>query len=171
MMLIRDARQDDASAIAEIYGHYVMTTAFTFEEVPPSGEEMAARMEKIMDASLPYFVAEKDGAVAGYAYASPFHSRSAYRFTIENSVYIAPGHAGQGIGTDLMRRLIAECAAKGFAQMVARIGDTQNIASLRFHQRLGFRPAGELRAMGLKFGRWVDVVEMQLALGPGGNPD
>jgi L-amino acid N-acyltransferase YncA len=170
MRLIRDACRDDASAIAEIYGHYVMTTAFTFEEVPPSGDEVAARMDRITSAGLPYFVAEKDGTVAGYAYVSPFHSRSAYRFTIENSVYIAPEYSGQGMGTALMRRLIGECANRGFAQMVARIGDAQNIASLRLHQRLDFRPVGELRAVGLKFGRWVDVVEMQLALGPSSNP-
>jgi L-amino acid N-acyltransferase YncA len=171
MTLIRDARPDDASAIAGIYGPYVLTTAFSFEETPPSAEEMAGRMDKIAAAGLPYLVAQKDGVVTGYAYASPFHSRSAYRFTVENSVYIAPEQARQGLGTQLMRRLIADCAARGSRQMIARIGDADNIASLRLHQRLGFRPVGELRAVGLKFGRWVDVVEWQLALVPPGNAD
>lgn len=164
MTMIRDARPQDASAIAGIYGHYVETTAFSFEETPPSTEEMAARMAKIVEAGLPYLVAEKDGLVAGYAYASPFHVRSAYRFTVENSVYIAPEQAGQGLGTALMQKLIADCAAKGYRQMIARIGDAGNISSLRLHRKLGFRPVGELKAVGLKFGRWVDVVELQLAL-------
>jgi L-amino acid N-acyltransferase YncA len=161
MTLIRDAWLDDAADIARIYGHYVLTTAFSFEEVPPAAAEMAARMEKITEAGLPYLVAEKSGAVVGYAYASPFHARS---------VYIAAGHAGQGMGTALMHRLIAECTERGYCQMIARIGDAQNIASLRLHQLLGFREVGQLRGVGLKFGRWVDVVELQLALGPGGNP-
>jgi phosphinothricin acetyltransferase len=154
----------DAAAIAAIYRPYVETSSFTFEETPPPAEEIADRMAKVLDAGLPYLVAEKAGAVVGYAYAAPFHSRTAYRFTIENSVYVAPGQAGQGLGTALMRRLIADCAARGYRQMIARIGDSQNIASLKLHQRLGFRPVGELRAVGLKFGRWLDVVELQLAL-------
>ena len=161
---IRNAQPGDAAAIAVIYGHYVETTTFTFEEMPPDVAEIAARMAKIAAAGLPYLVAERAGAVAGYAYAAPFHTRSAYRFTIENSVYVAPDQAGQGLGTALMQRLIADCAARGYRQMIARIGDAQNIASLKLHRKLGFRPVGELRAVGLKFGRWLDVVELQLAL-------
>ncbi|HWY60543.1 MAG TPA: GNAT family N-acetyltransferase [Rhizomicrobium sp.] len=170
MILIRDAKPDDAPVIAQVYGHYVETTTFTFEEVVPSAKEMAARMDKIIVAGLPYLAAEKDGVLIGYAYASPFHNRSAYRFTVENSVYVASDEAGQGVGTALMRRLIETCASRGFAQMIARIGDKQNIASVRLHKGLGFRPVGELPAVGLKFGRWVDLVIMQLALGPGGDP-
>jgi len=170
MTLIRDAKPDDAPAIARIYGHYVETTAFTFEETPPSKSEMAFRMGKITGADLVYLVAEKADNVIGYAYASPFHSRTAYRFTVESSVYVSPDYVGQGTGTALMRRLIEACAQRGMAQMIARIGDTRNVASVRLHQRLGFRRVGELRSVGLKFGSWVDVIEMQLALGPGGDP-
>jgi L-amino acid N-acyltransferase YncA len=166
MTLIRDAWPEDASGIARIYGHYALTTAYTFEETPPSVAEMAERMARITGAGLPYLVAEKSGAVAGYAYASPFHTRSAYRFTVENSVYIAPEHARQGLGTALMRRLISDCADRGYCQMIARVGDAQNTASLKLHQLLGFREVGQLRAVGLKFGGWVDVVELQLPLLP-----
>lgn len=163
-MLLRAAAESDAAAIAEIYGHYVRTSCFTFEEVAPAAEEMALRMKKIGEAGFAFLAAEVKGAVAGYAYASPFHSRSAYRFTVEDSVYVAPDLARQGIGLALMRRLILDCAARGCRQMVARIGDAENIASLSLHEKLGFARAGLLRGVGFKFGRWVDVVEMQLPL-------
>ena len=167
---LRDARPDDASAIAAIYGHYVRTTCFTFEEVPPSPDEMGSRMRKIREASLPYYVAEGNSAVVGYAYASLFHTRSAYRYLLENSVYIAHDQIRQGIGKALMERLIHECTTLGYRQMIALIGvDKENPASLGLHSRLGFRPAGKISAAGLKLGRWVDVVEMQLALGEGGD--
>ena len=163
-MLMRDAREQDASAIAQIYAHYVETSAFTFEETAPAAEEMAVRMKKITEAGLPYLVAENEGRVTGYTYASPFHGRSAYRFTVENSVYVASSVTRAGTGTLLMRRLIVDCAKRGCRQMIARIGDQENIASIRLHEKLGFRRIGELRGVGFKFGRWVDVVEMQLAL-------
>ena len=165
-MKLRDATPKDAAAIAAIYGPYVQTSAFSFEEIPPDADEMAARMKKITETGLPYLVAESEGTVAGYAYASAFHTRSAYRFTVENSVYVAPQSTRAGTGTLLMRRLISECAERGLRQMIARIGDGENIASIALHEKLGFRRIGELRGVGFKFGRWVDVVEMQLVLGP-----
>jgi len=165
---LRDALMDDSSAIARIYAHYVRTSCFTFEEVPPSSEEIGARMNKVAASGLPYLVAEyDDGSVVGYAYASPFHSRSAYRYSVENSVYVASDRRGQGIGTALMERLIRRCTELGYRQMVALIGDKQNGTSARMHERLGFTLVGNLTAIGLKFGRWVDVCEMQLALGDG----
>jgi len=165
---LRDAGMEDSAAIARIYGHYVRTTCFTFEEVAPTPEEIGARMSKVNAAGLPYCVAERpDGSVVGYVYASPFHPRSAYRYSIENSVYIAPDQTGQGIGTALMEHLINRCTALGYRQMVALIGDRENGISARLHARLGFAPVGTLSSIGLKFGRWIDVYEMQLALGDG----
>jgi phosphinothricin acetyltransferase len=166
---LRDAVLDDAPAIARIYEHYVRTTCFTFEEVAPTPDEISARMGKVIAAGLPYCVAEGNSAVIGYAYASPFHARSAYRYSIENSVYVASDQRGQGIGSALMERLISRCTALGYRQMVALIGDKGNGTSARLHERLGFKPVGTLSAIGLKFGRWVDVYEMQLALGNGSN--
>lgn len=164
--LLRDARESDAAAIAEIYGHYVRTSSCTFEEIAPDAAEMAARLRNIVEAGLPYCVAEEKGNVTGYAYAGPFRTRSAYRFTVENSVYVAAGCARGGIGTALMERLIKDCAGRGFRQMIAGIGDSENAASIALHRKLGFGPAGELKSVGFKFGRWVDVVWMQRALGP-----
>jgi L-amino acid N-acyltransferase YncA len=168
---LRDARPDDALAIAAIYDHYVRTTCFTFEEVPPAADEIVARMRKVRAAGLPYYVAEgRNNTVVGYAYASLFHARSAYRYTVENSVYIASDRVRQGIGIALMQRLIERCTALGFRQMIALIGAQQdNPASIGLHSRLGFKPAGTLSAVGWKFGRWLDVNEMQLTLGDGAN--
>jgi phosphinothricin acetyltransferase len=130
---------------------------------------MGGRMKKILDAGLPYLVAEgTDGSAIGYAYASSFHSRSAYRYSVENSVYVAAEKIGQGIGTALMQQLIRRCSDLGYRQMVALIGDRENGTSAQLHERLGFKPVGNLSCIGLKFGRWVDVFEMQLALGDGG---
>jgi len=164
---IRDAAPDDAAAIASIYEPYVRTTCVTFEEIPPSPAEIASRMQQIRERGLPFHVAEKAQGVIGYAYAAPFHPRSAYRYAVEDSVYVERSHAGQGIGTALMQRLIEECAALGYRQMIALIGDQENQASIRLHARLGFRQIGILSGVGLKLGRWVDVTEMQLALGDG----
>ena len=166
MIAIRDYAPEDAAEMARIYAPYVEATAFTFEEVPPTGTEMALRMEKLRQADLPVLVAEWHGRVAAYAYAGPFHSRTAYRFTVEDSVYVSLARVREGIGTLLMRRLIADCEARGLRQMIARIGDSENAASLRLHQKLGFRRVGELSQVGFKFGRWWDVVEMQLLLEP-----
>lgn len=165
---LRNATSDDAQAIAQIYAHYVLTSCSTFEETAPAPGEIQSRMTELLRGGFPWIVAElSDGAIAGYAYASPFKLRSAYRFTVENSVYIHPDHLRRGLGTALMRRLIAECETRGFRQMVAVIGDSANDASRRLHARLGFADAGMLPATGFKFGRWVDVVLMQLPLGDG----
>ena len=165
---LRDATLHDAPAIAAIYAPYVQTSCFTFEETAPGAEDIAARIAKTLQAGLPYLVAvTEDGQVIGYAYAAPFRERSAYRHTVENSVYIAAGHIRHGIGRALMQRLIAECAARGYRQMIAGIADRDDGPSARMHAALGFRPAGRLSSVGLKFGRWVDVLQMQLALGDG----
>ena len=160
---------DDAAAIAQIYAPYVLTTSITFEEIAPDADEMRARIQKVLESGLPWYVAEApDRTILGYAYAGLFHPRSAYRYTVENSVYVAADRVNRGVGLAMMRDLIRECTALGYRQMIAVIGDSTNEGSLRLHTRLGFRTIGHQLAVGLKFGRWVDVVEMQLALGDGG---
>jgi L-amino acid N-acyltransferase YncA len=166
---LRDASADDMPEIARIYAHYVETSVYTFEEAPPDAAEMTRRWQQIRAAGLPWRVAEtRPGGVAGYAYAARFRARSAYRYTVENSIYVASDQLHRGIGLALMRDLIRDCAAQGYRQMMAVIGDSANEASIRLHTRLGFRTVGHEVAVGLKFGRWVDVVQMQLALGEGG---
>lgn len=166
---LRDATSEDMAEVARIYAHYVQTSIYTFEEVPPTAEEMRARLRQVKQNGLPWRVVEGEGgAVLGYAYAAPFRTRSAYRYTIENSVYVAPDQAQRGLGMALMGDLIRECTALGYRQMMAVIGDSANEASIRLHTRLGFRTVGHEVAVGLKFGRWLDVVQMQLALGEGG---
>jgi L-amino acid N-acyltransferase YncA len=164
---LRPAGDADMAAIARIYGYYVETSCCTFEEIPPSAEEMGRRWQQIRAAGLPWRVAETGEGIVGYAYAGRFRPRSAYRYTVENSVYVAHEAHQRGLGLALMRALIADCTALGCRQMMAVIGDSANVASIRLHARLGFQPAGEEKAVGLKFGRWVDVVIMQLALGDG----
>ena len=165
---LRDATPDDMGEVARIYAHYVQTSVYTFEEVPPTAEEMHARLRQVRQNGLPWRVVEgRGGAVLGYVYAAPFRARSAYRYTVENSVYVAPDQAQRGAGMALMRDLIRECTSLGYRQMMAVIGDSANEASIRLHTRLGFRTVGHEVAVGLKFGRWLDVVQMQLALGEG----
>ncbi|HEX5280532.1 MAG TPA: GNAT family N-acetyltransferase [Micropepsaceae bacterium] len=165
---LRDAGFDDAQAIAQIYAHYVLTSCSTFEETPPEPGEIRTRLAEISRGGFPWFVAElSDGPVVGYAYAHAFNPRAAYRFTVENSVYVHPQHLRRGVGTALMRRLIEECETRGFRQMIALIGDSANDASRRLHASLGFSNAGVLPAVGFKFEHWVDVVLMQLPLGEG----
>jgi L-amino acid N-acyltransferase YncA len=166
---LRDATPEDMGEVARIYAHYVQTSVYTFEEVPPTAEEMRARLRQVRQNGLPWRLAEgTGGAGIGYAYAAPFRARSAYRYTLENSVYIASDQARRGAGLALMRDLIRECTRLGYRQMMAVIGDSANEASIRLHTRLGFRMIGQESAVGYKFGRWVDVVQMQLALGEGG---
>ena len=166
--ILRDATPDDAHAIGALYGHYVRTSPATFEEEEPDDAEIRARLSAISSAGLPWRVAlDADGTLAGYAYASLYRTRSAYRYTLENSVYVAPGTLRRGIGSVLMRDLIARCAHVGYRQMLAVIGDSANEASIRLHAKLGFEMIGIHRAVGFKFGRWIDVVHMQLALGDG----
>jgi phosphinothricin acetyltransferase len=163
-VIVRDAVDADMAAVQAIYGYYVTRTAASFEEVPPSCEDMTARLHKILRRGLPYLVAEQDGEVLGYTYAGPFRTRSAYRYTIENSIYVAPTVQRRGIGVILLSALIDRCTALGYRQMIAVIGDSANQGSIGLHRKLGFRQEGVLRDVGFKFNRWVDVVIMHRPL-------
>ncbi len=165
-MIVRAAADTDVGAIAAIYGHHVLNGFGTFEEVPPSLEDMAARKGAVDAAGLPYLVAD-DGGVVGYAYASRFRPRAAYRFTVEDSVYVAPDRTGRGIGKALMERLIEVCEDMGLRQMMAVIGDSANAGSIGLHRAVGFVQTGLSPGLGFKFGRWVDVVWMQRRLDAG----
>lgn len=165
--LVRPAQDGDLAAIQAIYAHHVLHGCASFEEVPPGPEEMTARWRGVLALGLPYLVAERGGEVAGYAYASLYRARPAYRHTLEDSVYVAPGREGQGAGRALLSRLIALCEAGPWRQMVAVIGDSGNLASRALHERLGFRIIGILSDVGFKHGRWLDSVLMQRALGLG----
>ncbi len=162
--IVREAALADFPAIAAIYAHHVQTGLGSFEEVPPSAEEMIRRFQAIRARGLPWRTAEFDGKLAGYCYASPYHSRSAYRFTVQDSVYVGEEFIGRGIGTALLQDVLQTCAMKGYRQMMAVIGDSANEASLRLHARLGFRTIGQALSVGVKFGRWVDVVYLQRPL-------
>ena len=140
----------------------------TFELIPPDLAEMTRRFRALMDGGFPYFAASVEGRVIGYAYAGPYRPRPAYRFTVENSVYLQPSTHRRGIGLQLMQRLIAECEARGYRQMIAVIGDSANAGSIAVHTKCGFQMIGTHRDVGLKFGRWLDTVMMQRALGEGG---
>ena len=165
--LIRDAGEVDLAAIAKIYAHYVRHGLASFEEVPPTVEELQRRRAAVLDAALPFLAAELHGEVVGYAYASPYRTRPAYRYTIEDSVYVAEGLGGMGLGSALLTALIERCEAGTWRQMLAVIGDSANAASVALHRRLGFRPVGTFAAVGFKLGRWVDTVLMQRPLGAG----
>jgi phosphinothricin acetyltransferase len=154
--------------VGAIYGHHVLHGLGTFEEVPPSATEIAARIAAVQALGLPYLVAEDEaGRVLGFAYASAFRHRAAYRYTAEESVYVHPDLVGQGVGKALVAEVIAICEAMGLRQLVAVIGDSGNAASRGLHRSLGFTEIGVGRAFGHKHGRWVDIVQMQRALGPG----
>ncbi len=165
---IRPATATDIPAITEIYAHEVREKTATFELAPPDSTEMTRRLSEITEKGFPYFVAEQDGNVAGYAYATSYRARPAYRFTVENSIYLAPAYFRQGIGSALLSVLIAQSQARGFRQMIAVIGDSANAASIALHARAGFDMIGTLPDVGFKFGRWLDSVLMQRALGEGG---
>ena len=164
---IRPAIAADLPFVTEIYADAVRFGTATFELVPPDLIEMTRRFEALMDGRFPYFVAVLEGRVAGYAYAGPYRPRPAYRFTVENSVYLQPAIHRRGIGQQLLQRLIAECEASGFRQMIAVIGDSANAASIGVHARCGFEMIGTHPNVGLKFGRWLDTVMMQRELGEG----
>ena len=166
-MLVRDARDDDMDAVYAIYAHHVLHGTASFEEEPPPLAEMRRRRADVIARGLPYLVAEADGKVVGYSYATPYRARSAYRFSIENSVYVDHARYRSGIGRALLGELIARCERGEWRQMIAIIGDSAQAASIGLHASLGFRHAGTLQAVGLKFGRWLDTVLMQRALGPG----
>jgi len=164
---IRTAKPSDIPAITRIYAHAVEHGTASFELTAPDEAEMARRMQSLLDDKFPYIVAEADGRLAGYAYASYFRPRPAYRFTVENSVYVAPDMHRRGIGKILLDRLIVECTTRGFRQMIAVIGDSDQAASIGVHRACGFVDAGNLRNVGFKFGRWLDTPLMQRELGDG----
>jgi L-amino acid N-acyltransferase YncA len=164
---VRDATEDDVDSIQRIYSDRVLNGLASFEENPPARDEMRRRRRDILDCGLPDLVAEHDQGIVGYSYAGPYRTRSAYRYSIEDSVYVAEGFGGRGVGRALLAALIARCELGPWRQMVAVIGDSGNAASIALHRRLGFRFVGTLAAVGFKHGRWVDSVFMQRPLGPG----
>lgn len=162
--LIRPATLADAAACAEAYAPHVLTGTGTFEEVPPSPAEMAARMARVLEAGHPWLVAERGGTVEGYAYAAQFRDRPGYRYTCEDSIYLHPRALGRGTGRALLAELVAAARAAGFRQMLAVIGDAANRASLALHEGQGFVHSGRIANAGVKFGRWLDIVFMQKQL-------
>jgi L-amino acid N-acyltransferase YncA len=167
-ILIRSATTADIPAITAIYGHAVTHGTATFEIDPPSEAEMGERFRAITAGDFPYLVAcTQDGRAVGYAYAGRYRTRVAYRHTLEDSVYIDPAFHRRGVGRALLDRLVTESEARGFRQMVAVIGDAAQIASIGLHRAAGFRLVGTFEAVGFKFGRWLDTVMMQRALGEG----
>jgi L-amino acid N-acyltransferase YncA len=167
VILQRPSTPADIPAITAIYAHYVGTSVSTFELEPPDADELARRRRAVVEAGLPHVVVESEGVVLGYAYASPYRPRKAYRFAVEDSIYIHPEHTRKGLGRVLLAAVIQACDHTGYRQMVAVIGGADNTASIRLHAAFGFQQAGVLRSVGFKFGMWVDTVLMQRALGPG----
>jgi phosphinothricin acetyltransferase len=167
MTSIRPAGPADIPAITRIYAHAVMHGTASFETEPPDEAEMTRRFRMLAEGGFPYHVAENGGAVAGYAYVGPYRTRPAYRWTVEDSIYVDAGAQRRGLGRALLDRLIADSEAGGFRQMIAVIGDSAQIASIELHRAAGFRMVGTLENVGFKFGRWLDSVIMQRALGPG----
>jgi L-amino acid N-acyltransferase YncA len=166
-MIIRDATEVDVPEIQSIYAHHVLTGTGTFEEEPPSVEEMTSRFRGVVDRGWRWLVATDATGVLGYAYYTQFRDRSAYRYCVENSIYVRQNVRGQGVGKALVRALIEICTEAGMRQMIAVIGDSENAGSIGVHASLGFQRVGTLRAVGIKFGRWLDAVHMQRALGRG----
>ena len=166
--VIRPATEADLPLITAIYEQAVRFGTATFELEPPDLAEMTRRYRALSDGGFPYVVATLDGQVVGYAYAGPYRPRPAYRFTVENSVYLEPSTHRRGIGLKLLQRLIADCEGRGFRQMIAVIGDSANAGSVGVHTRAGFSMIGTHPNVGFKFGRWLDTVMMQRALGHGG---
>jgi len=164
---IRLASEADLPFVTEIYEHAVLHGTATFELIPPDLAEMTRRFKALMDGGFPYLAASLDGRLVGYAYAGSYRPRPAYRFTVENSVYLDPSIHRRGIGLKLMQRLITECEARGYRQMIAVIGDSANAGSIGVHTKTGFTMIGTHPNVGLKFGRWLDTVMMQRALGEG----
>lgn len=166
-MIIRDADADDLAAITSIYAHHVLTGMGTFEETPPDRAEVATRLAKVQGEGCAWLVAENDGAIVGYGYYAQIRDRSAYRFAAEDSIYVRDDVRGMGVGKALVVALLEHATRRGFRQMIAVIGDSENVGSIGLHSSLGFRSIGTMKAVGWKFGQWVDVVTMQRALGEG----
>jgi L-amino acid N-acyltransferase YncA len=169
MLTIRDATLADMTAVHALYAHYVLHELATFELVPPTLEEMCARWQTIVDTQLPYLVAEIDAEIVGYAYAATYRPRPAYRYTVEDSVYLLPSHKGKGIGAALLSEVIRRCEQGPWRQMVAVITQGGTAGSAELHQKLGFQEVGRMPNVGYKFNRWVGTLIMQRALGDGGN--
>jgi L-amino acid N-acyltransferase YncA len=166
-VLIRPSTPGDLAAVTAVYGWHVRHGTGTFEIDPPDMAEMARRREDVVAKALPYLVLEQEGAALGYAYANQFRPRPAYRFCLEDSVYLAPDAIGRGYGRLLLAELLARCEAAGARQMLAVIGDSANAGSIGVHRGLGFAHVGTIAAAGWKFDAWRDVVVMQRSLGPG----
>jgi len=166
-VVIRDAAEEDVTGVQRIYAHHVLHGLATFEEIPPSLHELLARRVSVITAGLPYLIAECSGEIVGYCHATSYHPRSAYRHTIEDSVYVAEGLCRRGIGSALLATLVSRCESGPWRQMIAYIGNSANTASIALHRRMGFRLVGTLSSVGLKSGRWVDVVLMQRSLAEG----
>ncbi|MBV8775616.1 MAG: N-acetyltransferase [Alphaproteobacteria bacterium] len=164
---IRPSHDDDLVAITAIYGHHVRHGIASFEEEPPSVEEMTRRRTALVERGFPYLVAERSGRVVGYCYAGPYRARIGYRFSVEDSIYIDPAEVGRGVGRQLLAQVIERTAEQGYRQMIAVIGGSETVASIRLHAALGFSRIGVFPAIGFKFGRWIDSVYMQRPLGPG----
>ena len=169
-VLIRDATEADMAQVQAIYTFYVTRTAASCEEVPPTVDEMVRRRAATLERGMPYLVAEDRGEVVGYTYAGPWRPRSAYRYTLEDSIYVAPFVQRRGVGRALLGGLIERCTEMGYRRMIAVIGDSANQSSIALHRAMGFRQEGVLRGVGLKFGRWVDVVMMHRVLGDDSRP-
>ena len=163
----RPATPADLGAIHAIYAHHVLNGLASFEETPPAPEEMRRRLDDIVGRGLPYLALELDGELAGYGYCAPYRPRSAYRYALEDSVYVRADMVGRGVGRAILGELIVRCAGLGYRQLVAVIGDSANAASVALHASQGFLRVGTLRSVGFKFGRWVDSVLMQRPIGPG----
>jgi L-amino acid N-acyltransferase YncA len=166
-LIIRDVTPADMPAISSIYASEVRDHVNTYEYDVPDDAEMQRRMQGIVESGYPYLVAEAGEQLLGYAYASSYRARTGYRFTVENSVYVAAGRQGHGVGAALLERLIAECEARGYRQMIAVIGEPTNTASIKLHEKFGFQLIGVFHGIAWKHGRWLDTVQMQLALGRG----
>jgi phosphinothricin acetyltransferase len=166
-LALRPATAADLAAITGLYAQEVREGVATYESKPPDENEMRSRWQALVAQGYPYLVAEREGAFAGYAYASGYRSREGYRHTVEDTVYVAPEWHGHGIGRALLQRLIDECSALGYRQMVGVIGDRSNTASIALHEKLGFRLIGIFEGLGRKHGRWLDTVQMQRSLGDG----
>jgi L-amino acid N-acyltransferase YncA len=169
-VLIRDSLEADVVAIQAIYANHVLHGTASFELTPPTLEEMRQRRADVVAKDLPYLVAEQNGVVVGYAYVTPYRPRPAYRFTVEDSVYVQEGLAGQGIGSLLLAKIIKICTAKGYRQLMAVVGDA-SAASVSLHERHGFKLAGTFKAVGYKFGAWRDTAMLQRSLGEGDQTD
>jgi phosphinothricin acetyltransferase len=166
-MIIRPARPADVPRMVEIYRPQVLAGVATFELEPPDAGEMARRLADVVSRGMPFLAAECDGTVAGYAYANTYRARPAYRYTVEDSIYVDDAYARRGVGRSLLDALISECSARGFRQMIAVIGDSANAGSIALHRVCGFALVGTLPAVGWKLGRWVDSVLMQRTLAAG----